>query len=80
MLSFAFIHVFKGAKKTLNVQLKKLYWECVNMKSLSLPNVPWSLKGVARIFQKGEGLTMSNGGTHQFRHLSVESLFLKKKA
>ena len=23
---------------------------------------------------------MSNGGTHQFRHLSVESLFLKKKA
>lgn len=43
------------------------------------PNVPWSLKGVARIFQKGEGLTMSNGGTHQFRHLSVESLFLKKK-
>lgn len=36
MLSFAFIHVFKGAKKTLNVQLKKLYCECVNMKSLSL--------------------------------------------
>lgn len=22
---------------------------------------------------------MSNGGTHQFRHLSVESLFLKKR-
>lgn len=55
MLSFAFIHVFKGAKKTLNVQLKKLYCECVNMKSLSLSQRTMISQGRSQDFLEGGG-------------------------